>query len=96
MRYFISTILMVARLRGSAHLTQYGQAVGTPTYMAPEQFLGIEVDGRADLYALGIILYELLTERLPFSGPSVAGVYAAILTQEPRRPRSVSALSIRS
>ena len=61
----------VARMRGSAHLTQYGQVVGTPTYMAPEQFLGVEVDGRADLYALGIILYEMLTAEPPFQSESL-------------------------
>jgi serine/threonine protein kinase len=56
----------IARVRGAEHMTVDGCAVGTPAYMAPEQVLGEEVDGRADLYAVGLILYRLLAGRLPF------------------------------
>ena len=56
----------IARVRGAEHMTIDGFAVGTPAYMAPEQALGEEVDGRADLYAVGLILYRLLAGRLPF------------------------------
>lgn len=62
----------VARVRGldvkAAYKTQVGQVVGTPLWMAPEQVLGHEVDPRADVYSLSMVMYVLLTRRFPFSG----------------------------
>jgi eukaryotic-like serine/threonine-protein kinase len=58
-----------------------GGVVGTPAYMAPEQVDGREVDQRADIYALGVMLFEMLTGQLPFSGGSPIAVAAARLTQ---------------
>jgi serine/threonine protein kinase len=58
----------IARVAGSEHLTTAGFMMGTPAYMAPEQVLGHEIDARADLYAMGVVLYRLATARLPFKG----------------------------
>ena len=67
---------------GSAtRLTQTGMLVGTPTYMSPEQINGQTVDGRADLYSLGILFYELLAGHAPFRGDTPIAVLMAHLTQ---------------
>lgn len=67
-------------------LTLDGAIVGTPQYMSPEQFLGNPLDGRADLFAVGIILYELLTGVKPFPGDTVSTVMHQVLKKEPARP----------
>ena len=60
-----------------------GTVVGTSNYMPPEQLRGGEVDHRADLFSLGVVLYEMLTGRLPFAGDSMADVADRILNREP-------------
>ncbi|MCU1777230.1 serine/threonine-protein kinase [Pseudomonas sp. 14P_5.3_Bac1] len=61
--------------------TQAGFAVGTPSYMSPEQARGQEIDGRADLYALGVVLYEILVGELPYSGTDALSTALAHLTE---------------
>ena len=61
--------------------TQAGFAVGTPSYMSPEQARGQDIDGRADLYALGVVLYEILVGELPYSGTDALSTALAHLTQ---------------
>jgi eukaryotic-like serine/threonine-protein kinase len=68
----------IARLVGAQRQTRTGAAVGTPSYMSPEQLLGQEVDGRADVYAVGTLLYELTTGHLPFE---VEGDYLRMIAQ---------------
>jgi serine/threonine protein kinase len=64
----------VARVRGAEHMTMDGHVVGTPAYMAPEQVLAQEVDGRADLYSVGVVFYRLLTGALPFEADTPVGM----------------------
>ncbi len=71
------------RLGDSAKITQAGAAYGTPTYMSPEQASGREVDGRSDLYALGVILYEMLTDKVPFDADSIPLIMAKHVTDPP-------------
>jgi len=70
-----------------AEPTQLGTVMGTPAYMAPEQAMGQELDERADLYSLGVILYELLTLGRPFTGDDQMALVGALLSQPPQPPR---------
>ena len=70
-----------------ADITQSGHAVGTPTYMSPEQVSGRPVDARSDVYALGTLLYEMLTLEPPFRG-TLVGVMSAHLNDAPKAPRA--------
>jgi serine/threonine protein kinase/Leucine-rich repeat (LRR) protein len=65
-------------------LTQSGAILGTPAYMAPEQAKGEKVDGRADLYSLGVVLYRLATGELPIKGKDTMSMLMALATQTPR------------
>jgi serine/threonine-protein kinase len=62
-----------------------GLVVGAPDYMAPEQMKGLPLNGRADIYSLGVVLYELLTKRKPFSGENVQATFFATLHVDPPR-----------
>ena len=74
----------IAKIESST-LTQVGAVIGTPSYMSPEQFKGEPVDGRSDLFAAGIVLYQMLTGVRPFSGPA-STVMHQIIHETPPRP----------
>jgi serine/threonine protein kinase len=76
----------IARL-DSSNLTQEGQLLGTPNYMSPEQIQGKEVDHRADLFSLGVVLYEMLTRHKPFQGENLTVVSHRIVYDHFTPPR---------
>lgn len=71
--------------------TQAGEILGTPVYASPEQLLEREVDARADLFSVGVILYEMLTGQLPFDGSNLASVATKIVNEEAPRVSSQNA-----
>ena len=81
----------IARVVGTEHLTSAGFMMGTPAYMAPEQVLGEDIDARADLYAMGVVLYHLLTGQLPFRGHTPFEMAQSRLRDQPTPVRSVRA-----
>ncbi len=81
----------IARVAGRGRQTQVGHSVGTPMYMAPEQLRGEEVDGRADLYALGAVLYELITGQLAFDADSDYKLMMMQLNDPPPAPSAAVA-----
>jgi tRNA A-37 threonylcarbamoyl transferase component Bud32 len=81
----------IAKAAESADLTQEGSFLGTAKYLAPEQVEAKPVDGRTDLYSLGVVLYEMLCGRVPFEADSSSATALARLHSEPQRPRLVKA-----
>ena len=72
----------IAKLEGVS-MTRTGMMIGTPQYMSPEQFRGEDLDGRSDLYSLGVMLFEMVTGRLPFVSQSLHGYMHKHLTEAP-------------
>src|ERR1051326_2967540 len=72
-------------------LTQVGMVVGTVSYMAPEQALGLEVDGRSDVFSFGVVLYEMATGKMSFDAPSAQATLARVLNQDPVSPGILNA-----
>ena len=78
-------IALAVQQAGGQRMTQTGLSLGTPQYMAPEQAMGEKaVDGRADIYALGAVTYEMLTGEAPFTGATAQAIVARVLTEQPR------------
>ncbi len=78
----------LAKLKGVSQLTKEASTLGTVHYMSPEQTMGKEVDGRSDIWSLGVVLYELITGKLPFKGEYEQAVAYAILNEEPEPARA--------
>jgi serine/threonine-protein kinase len=84
-------IARAAAARDATDLTQPGVLLGTTKYLSPEQVQGGEPDARSDVYALGVVLYEMLTGRAPFAGGTPVATALAHVEQVPLRPRQVRA-----
>jgi len=76
----------IAKAVAQASATDTGTVIGTPPYMSPEQLIGQKIDSRTDLWALGVVVYEALTGRLPFSGDTVGAVTLSVFHGEPAPP----------
>ena len=81
----------IARSLKAKGITDGGIIIGTPEYMAPEQVEGKEIDERADIYALGVILYEMLTGKVPFEGDTPLSIAVKHKTEMPQDPRKLNA-----
>jgi len=78
----------IARIDSNS-MTKTGIAMGTPNYISPEQLQGKEIDRRADLFSLGVVMYEMLLGRRPFKGENLTSLIYSILHHDPEKPSSV-------
>jgi len=79
----------LAKLMGSGTITLAGKVLGTAAYMSPEQVQGEELDARSDIFSLGIVFYELLTQELPFKGMHPMAIMYSIVNEEPLTPSQI-------
>jgi serine/threonine protein kinase len=75
--------------RAGEAMTMTGQVIGTPNYMSPEQVLGKTLDGRSDLFSVGVMLYEMITGERPFEGQSITTIMYKIVHETPISPRKL-------
>jgi eukaryotic-like serine/threonine-protein kinase len=80
----------IARLTFEPNITMDGQVFGTPSYMAPEQVMGKDVDAKTDLFSVGSVMIEMMTGQKAFQGDSVVSISYAIMNQEPQMPPSAT------
>ncbi|MDQ3806451.1 MAG: serine/threonine protein kinase, partial [Acidobacteriota bacterium] len=80
----------IARILGTARMTRQGNVIGTIEYMSPEQVKGLETDARSDIYSLGMLLYEMLTGRIPFDITNEFELMKAQIEQMPVAPRQLN------
>ena len=79
-----------ATTAGSGNLTMDGSTLGTVAYMSPEQARGQDIDGRSDVFSLGLVLYEMITGHQAFSGETTAVIFDGILNRTPAAPSSIN------
>jgi serine/threonine-protein kinase len=79
----------IARVDSNS-MTKTGIAMGTPNYISPEQLKGQQVDSRADLFSLGVVMYEMLLGKRPFKGENITSLIYSIINQEPEKPSNVN------
>src|SRR5436309_8718799 len=75
---------------GASDMTQTGSIMGTAQYLSPEQAQGLPVDERSDLYSIGVVLYEMLTGGVPFTGDSAVSIALKQVAEQPAPPRSIN------
>ena len=81
----------IAKSRQDSRLTNQGELFGTPQYMAPERIMGKDTGGASDIYALGVVFFEMLTGELPFNAPDVATFFVKHMEEPPPPVRSLNA-----
>ena len=79
----------IAREGNGGGITQTGMVMGTPQYISPEQAQGLAVDGRSDIYSLGVVLYEMLTGRVPFDDPNPVTITYKQVREDPVPPSAI-------
>jgi len=85
-RQNVAKIMDFGISKAAGSMTHSGQVLGTPNYMSPEQVKGLELDGRADLFSFGVLLYEMATGERPFTGQNVTTIIYKIVNENPIPP----------